>query len=73
VAQFERSLLRDRQREGIAIAKRAGVYKGRKPTLATEHATSLVARTQSEKKSALAREFGISRETVYQYLAAAAL
>jgi DNA invertase Pin-like site-specific DNA recombinase len=73
VAQFERSLLRERQREGIAIAKRAGVYKGRKPTLTPEQAASLVARAHSEKKSALAREFGISRETVYQYLAAAAL
>jgi DNA invertase Pin-like site-specific DNA recombinase len=72
VAQFERSLLRERQREGIAIAKRAGVYKGRKPNLTPEQAASLVARAQTEKKAVLAREFGISRETVYQYLAAAA-
>lgn len=73
IAQFERSLIRERQREGIAIAKKAGIYKGRKPTLTPEQAASLVARAKSEKKSALAREFGISRETVYQYLAAAAL
>ena len=49
----------------------AGVYKGRKPTLTPEQAASLKLRAKTEKKSALAREFGISRETVYQYLAAA--
>ena len=32
-AEFERSLIRERQREGIALAKKAGVYKGRKPSL----------------------------------------
>lgn len=31
-AEFERSLLKERQREGIAIAKKAGVYRGRKPS-----------------------------------------
>ena len=36
VAEFERSLLKERQREGIAIAKKAGVYKGRKPSLTPE-------------------------------------
>ena len=35
-AEFERSLIRERQREGIALAKKAGVYKGRKPSL-TDH------------------------------------
>src|SRR5665213_596871 len=32
-AEFERSLLRERQREGITLAKRKGVYKGRRPSL----------------------------------------
>jgi len=41
VAQFERGLIRERQREGIALAKKAGVYKGRKPTSTPEQATSL--------------------------------
>jgi DNA invertase Pin-like site-specific DNA recombinase len=71
VAQFERSLIRERQREGIAIAKKAGIYKGRKPTLSPERAASLVARAKTEKKSDLAREFGVTRETVYQYINAA--
>lgn len=68
-AEFERSLIRERQREGIAVAKRAGVYRGRKPSLTAEQAVDLRKRVASgEKKSVLAREFGISRETVYQYL-----
>jgi DNA invertase Pin-like site-specific DNA recombinase len=68
-AQFERAIIRERQREGIALAKKAGAYKGRKPTLTPEQASSLRLRAKTEKKAVLAREFGISRETVYQYLA----
>jgi len=68
VAEFERSLLRERQREGIAIAKKKGVYKGRKKSLSDERAAELRRRVAAgERKAALAREFGISRETVYQY------
>jgi DNA invertase Pin-like site-specific DNA recombinase len=67
-AEFERSLLKERQREGIAIAKKAGVYKGRKPSLTPERVAELHARISAgEKKAALAREFGISRETLYQH------
>jgi DNA invertase Pin-like site-specific DNA recombinase len=68
-AEFERSLLKERQREGIAIAKKAGVYKGRRPSLTAERVAQLSARISAgEKKAALAREFGISRETLYQYV-----
>jgi DNA invertase Pin-like site-specific DNA recombinase len=67
-AEFERALLRERQREGIAIAKKKGVYKGRKLSLTPERVQELRARVASgEKKAVLAREFGISRETLYQY------
>jgi DNA invertase Pin-like site-specific DNA recombinase len=67
-AEFERSLIRERQREGIALAKKAGVYKGRKPSLTPDRITQLRARVAAgEKKAALAREFGISRETLYSY------
>jgi DNA invertase Pin-like site-specific DNA recombinase len=70
-AEFERSLLLERQREGIAIAKREGRYKGRKPSLTTERAEELRRRVAAgEKRAALAREFGISRETLYQYIRA---
>jgi DNA invertase Pin-like site-specific DNA recombinase len=67
-AEFERSLILERQREGIAIAKAKGVYKGRKPSLTPDRANELRFRVASgEKKAALAREFGISRETLYSY------
>jgi len=67
-AEFERSLIRERQREGITLAKKAGVYKGRKPSLTPERIAQLRARVAAgEKKAALAREFGISRETLYSY------
>jgi DNA invertase Pin-like site-specific DNA recombinase len=70
-AEFERSLIKERQREGIALAKRKGVYKGRKPSLTAERAAELRRRIQAgEKKAALAREFGISRETLYSYVPA---
>ncbi len=72
-AEFERSLIRERQREGIALAKKAGVYKGRKPSLTPERVAQLRARVAAgEKKAALAREFGISRETLYSYAPAKA-
>jgi DNA invertase Pin-like site-specific DNA recombinase len=68
-AEFERSLILERQREGIAIAKAAGKYKGRKPLLSYERANELRRRVvNGERKAALAREFEISRETLYQYL-----
>jgi DNA invertase Pin-like site-specific DNA recombinase len=69
VAQFERDLIRERQREGIALAKQRGVYRGRKRSLSAERIVELQRRAMSgEKKACLAREFGISRETLYQYL-----
>ena len=72
-AEFERSLLRERQREGIELAKQKGVYKGRKPSLTLEQAKALKKRAKGgETRAALAREFGISRETLYQYLRAEA-
>ena len=70
-AEFERSLLRERQREGIAIAKQKGVYKGRKKTLSPEQTENIKARAKAgEQKTSLAKEFGVSRETLYQYLRA---
>ena len=46
-AEFERSLIRERQREGIALAKQRGAYKGRKKTLTPERAAELVQRAGS--------------------------
>jgi DNA invertase Pin-like site-specific DNA recombinase len=71
-AQFERSIIRERQREGIEVARANGAYKGRKPALTTEQVAQVTARAAAgEKKAAIARDFGISRETLYQYLKAA--
>ena len=68
-AEFERALILERQREGIAAAKYRGVYTGRKPALNAEQAQQLRERAAAgERKSVLAREYGVSRETVYAYL-----
>jgi DNA invertase Pin-like site-specific DNA recombinase len=68
-AEFERALLRERQREGIALAKKRGAYRGRRRALSPEQTTELRQRVAAgEKKAALARELGVSRETLYQYL-----
>lgn len=73
-AEFERSLIKERQREGIALAKTRGVYKGRKRALGPEKIEELVARAAAGvPKTQLAKEYGLSRETVYQYLRRAEL
>jgi DNA invertase Pin-like site-specific DNA recombinase len=69
VAEFERSIIRERQREGISVAKAKGVYRGRKHALTSEQVAQIRQRAAAhEQKAALAREFGISRETLYQAL-----
>jgi len=69
-AQFERELIKERQREGISIAKAKGdVYRGRVPSLTTEKAALLRGRVAAgEPKAKLAREFGISRASLYNYV-----
>ena len=66
VAQFERALLLERQREGIAVAKTKGVYKGRVPSLTEDQAADVDFRmADGGSASELAREFRVSRATVY--------
>lgn len=70
-AEFERALIRERQREGIAIAKEKGVYKGRRKALSPEQVQALVAKDREnggKGRTGLAKGAGISRETLYQYL-----
>ena len=68
-AEFERALIRERQAEGIALAKARGVYTGRKRALTPDQVSDLRARVAAgEPKASLARKFGISRQTLYQYL-----
>jgi DNA invertase Pin-like site-specific DNA recombinase len=73
-AEFERALIRERQREGIALAKKAGKYsKKRRAKLTPDRVKDLRARVATgAKKAAVAREFKISRETLYKYLGTAA-
>lgn len=68
-AEFERALIRERQREGIALAKKRGVYKGRKKVFNSDQILLLKKQiSESKTKSQLARELKISRETLYRYL-----
>jgi len=67
-AEFERALIGERQREGIALARQRGAYRGRKKALTDDQVVELRRRAAGEAKASLAREFGISRETLYQYL-----
>jgi DNA invertase Pin-like site-specific DNA recombinase len=68
-AEFERSLIRERQAEGIALAKARGVYKGRRPALSYEQIASARVRVESGvPKAAVARELGVSRQTLYSAL-----
>lgn len=70
-AAFERDLIRERQREGINLAKAKGVYKGRRKALKPEEAVQLLEMADAGMpKAELARTYGISRETVYKYLSA---
>jgi len=67
VAEFERTLIRERQREGIAVAKQHGVYRGRPRSLHPEQIEELRRRVDAgEPRAEIAREFGISRQSLYR-------
>jgi len=69
VAEFERAIILERQREGIQLAKVAGKYKGKKKLLTAAKAKELRERVAAgENKVRLATELGISRQTLYNYL-----
>ena len=68
-AEFERALIKERQREGIAQAKKRGAFKGRKKSLSEAEVAELRQQIAAGvSKAQAAREFGISRQTLYQYL-----
>lgn len=69
VAEFERSIMLERQREGIAKAKAAGKYKGRKPTAMAKGDDVLALRAKGMKPNDIAKEVGIGRASVYRILA----
>jgi DNA invertase Pin-like site-specific DNA recombinase len=68
-AEFEVELVRERQREGVTLAKQRGAYRGRIRALAPARIAELQERAAAGvPKTILATEYGISRETVYAYL-----
>jgi len=68
-AEFERSLIKERQLEGIAIAKAKGAFKGRQRSMTDKQIAEIRERVANgEKKAQIARDMRISRETLYQYL-----
>ena len=70
VAEFERSIIRERQAEGIAKAKARGVYKGRAKVLNEEQVTQAREWVSAGiPKAEVARRLGIGRTTLYKYLA----
>lgn len=71
IAQFERELMLERQREGIARAKAEGKYKGRVPTAQRQAARVMSMRQEGQKPEAIASELGISRASVFRVLKAA--
>jgi len=70
-AEYERGLIRDRQREGIAKAKERGAYKGRRCKLMDQ---AVIAKMISEatalgaNKTVLSKKYGVSRDTLYKYI-----
>lgn len=69
VAQLERSLIRERQRQGIAIARAKKTYKGRLPVLTAEMiAAARVSVGLKVPKAQIARDLGVSRNSLYDAL-----
>jgi DNA invertase Pin-like site-specific DNA recombinase len=71
MAQFEREMMLERQREGIAKAKADGKYKGRKPTARAKAQDALRLFREGMKIAHVAKELGISRGSVYRALESA--
>jgi DNA invertase Pin-like site-specific DNA recombinase len=71
VAEFERAMIRERQLEGIAKAKQAGKYRGRQSTMTPAQVQAIRDRVAAgANKAALAREYGVTRQTIYNLVAA---
>jgi DNA invertase Pin-like site-specific DNA recombinase len=68
-AEFERQMIKERQREGIAIAKRKGKQIGAKQKLTDIQIQEIRKRViRGEKKQSLSKEYGVSRQTIYNVL-----
>lgn len=68
-SEFERSMIKQRQMEGIALAKERGVYQGRKPSVTTFQIDKLKhLLSEGVPLTNAAKKVGISRSTAYRYL-----
>lgn len=72
IAQFEREMTLERQREGIAKAKAAGKYRGRAPTARAKASQVQALQAKGIRQSEIARRLGIGRSSVYPLLNSAA-
>jgi DNA invertase Pin-like site-specific DNA recombinase len=70
VAEFEREIMLERQREGIAKAKAAGKYKGRKPTAKAKSGDVIALASEGIGATEISRRLGIGRASVYRILSA---
>ena len=70
MAQFEREIMLERQREGIAKAKAEGKYQGRKPTVRTRAAEIKALKADGMGATQIAEHLGVARASVYRALAA---
>ena len=68
VAQFEREMMLERQREGIAKAKAEGKYKGRKPTARAKTEMVLLAKKQGVSPAQIMRDLDISKTSYYRII-----
>ena len=68
IAEFERELMLERQREGIEKAKASGKYKGRKPTAREKSQEIFSLLEQGKRKAEIAEELGIGLSSVYRIL-----
>ena len=66
IATFEREMMLERQREGIAKAKEKGKYKGRKPTAREKAGQVVKLIAEGRTKDAVAKELGIGVASVYR-------
>ena len=71
MAQFERAIMLERQREGIAKAKIEGKYRGRKPTAQEKTAEVLALHKQGLGATDIAKQLKIGRSSVYRAITAA--
>ncbi len=69
VAQFEKSIINSRVREGVRKAQEQGKYKGRQRTVSKNTVQRILTMSEAgKKKTEICKELGLSRATVYRYL-----